>query len=224
MGVIRPPPRTIGDPGLPTGATMAEAAAAASACTLCVPNLPLGPRPIHQLHPEARLLITSQAPGTKAHLSGIPFEDASGERLRDWLGLDKDRFYGPLVAILPMGMCYPGREPKGGDSPPRPECAPLWHPRLLPLFPRLRLRLLVGGHAVRAVLGRKMPLAERVARHAETLPALFPLPHPSWRTLVWAKKHPWFDAEVIPALRQEVAQALADEGASGVREAPSSDR
>lgn len=190
---------------------MAEAAAAASACTLCAPHLPLGARPIHQLHADARILVTSQAPGTKAHLSGIPFEDASGERLRDWLGLDKARFYDPtLLAILPMGMCYPGRLPRGGDCPPRPECAPTWHPRILPRFANLRLRLLVGAHAVRHVLGPGPALSERVARYAETLPAVFPLPHPSWRTLVWAGKHPWFDAEVIPALRREVARALAD--------------
>ena len=217
MGLIRPappaaPPGTPArDPGLSPGAEMAEAAAAASACTLCAPHLPLGPRPIHQLHAQARIVITSQAPGTKAHLSGIPFEDASGERLRDWLGLGKDRFYDPTqVAIMPMGMCYPGREPRGGDRPPRPECAPLWHPRLLPLFAAPRLRLLVGAHAVRFVLGRGMPFAERIRRYAETLPTHFPLPHPSWRTLVWAKRNPWFDTEVIPALRREVARALGD--------------
>ena len=190
---------------------MDQAAAAASACTLCAPNLPLGPRPIHQLHARARILVTSQAPGTKAHLSGIPFEDASGERLRDWLGLEKARFYDPTqLAILPMGMCYPGRLPRGGDAPPRPECAPTWHPRFLPRFTNLRLRLLVGAHAIRHVLGPGPALSERVARYAETLPGHFPLPHPSWRTLVWAGKHPWFDQEVIPALRREVARALAD--------------
>lgn len=199
------------DPGLAPGATMEEAAAAASACTLCMAHLPLGPRPIHQLDARARILITSQAPGTKAHLSGIPFEDASGERLRDWLGLERDCFYDPTkVAILPMGLCYPGRLPRGGDCPPRPECAPLWHPRILPRFEDLRLRLLVGSYAVRSVLGAKLPLSERVARYAETLPAHFPLPHPSWRTLVWAKRHPWFDKDVIPALRREVERALAE--------------
>jgi len=206
-----PPPGPARDPGLPPGATMAEAAAAASACTFCALHLPLGPRPIHQLHEQARILVTSQAPGTKAHLSGIPFEDASGERLRDWLGLERDRFYDPTkLAILPMGLCYPGRLPRGGDCPPRPECAPLWHPRILPRFTNLRLRLLVGAYAVRFVLGPRMALSERVARYAESLPTHFPLPHPSWRTLVWAKKNPWFDAEVIPALRQEVERALAD--------------
>lgn len=211
MGLTLPREVEPQDPGLAPGATMAEAAAAASACTFCARHLPLGPRPIHQLHEQARILVTSQAPGTKAHLSGIPFEDASGERLRDWLGLERDRFYDPTqLAILPMGLCYPGRLPRGGDCPPRPECAPLWHPRILPRFTNLRLRLLVGSYAVRFVLGGRMPLAERVARHAETLPAHFPLPHPSWRTLVWAKRHPWFDEEVIPALRREVHRALSD--------------
>lgn len=199
------------DPGLAPGATMEEAATAASACTLCAPHLPLGPRPIHQLHARARILITSQAPGTKAHLSGIPFEDASGERLRDWLGLGRDIFYDPTkVAILPMGLCYPGRLPRGGDCPPRPECAPLWHPRVLPRFTDLRLRLLVGSYAVRFVLGAKVPLSQRVADYAQALPAHFPLPHPSWRTLVWAKRNPWFDTAVLPALRREVERALAD--------------
>jgi uracil-DNA glycosylase len=202
------------DPGIAPDATMMEVAAAARACTLCAPHLPLGPRPIHQLHAQARIIITSQAPGTKAHLSGIPFEDASGERLRDWLGLNRDRFYDPnLVAIMPMGMCYPGRLPRGGDAPPRPECAPLWHPRILPRFENIRLRLLVGAYAIRFVLGPSMPLAERVARYAETLPTHFPLPHPSWRTLVWAKRNAWFDTTVIPALRREVARALEGAGA-----------
>jgi len=200
------PPR---DPGLPPGATMEAARAAASACTLCAPRLPLGPRPIHQLDRRARILVTSQAPGTKAHLSGIPFEDASGERLRDWLGLEPGRFYDPeVLAILPVGMCYPGRLPRGGDAPPRPECAPLWHPRVLPLFEGLRLRVLVGAHAVRFVLGPRVPLAERVRRHAEAPAGHFPMPHPSWRTLVWARRHPWFEAEVVPALRRAVEAAL----------------
>jgi uracil-DNA glycosylase len=199
------------DPGIPPGADLLEIARAARACTLCAPHLPLGPRPIYQLHPEARLLITSQAPGTKAHISGMPFDDASGDRLREWLGLDRAIFYDPTrVAILPMGMCYPGRLPNGGDRPPRPECAPLWHPRIVPCLANLRLRLLVGSYAVRFVLGPRISLGERVASYAAHLPTHFPLPHPSWRTLVWAKRNPWFEAEVIPALRREVARVLSD--------------
>jgi uracil-DNA glycosylase len=183
--------------------------AALRACRVCE-DLPLGPRPIFQLSPTARLLITSQAPGTKAHASGLPFDDPSGERLRDWLGLDRERFYDESrVAILPTGLCYPGRQPKGGDAPPRPNCAPLWHPRVLPLLPELRLRLLVGGYAVRLVLGRNTRLEEAVRNHATHQPRHFPLPHPSWRTLVWEKRNPWFAAEVLPALKLAVAEALA---------------
>jgi len=207
------PPHPAGarDPGIPADATMMEAAAAARACTLCAAHLPLGPRPIHQLHEEARIVVTSQAPGTKAHLSGIPFEDGSGLRLREWLGMEPARFYDPrLLAILPMGMCYPGRLPRGGDVPPRPECAPLWHPRILPRFRGVRLRLLVGAYAIRHVMGPGMTLSERVARYAEAPAGLFPLPHPSWRTLVWARKNPWFETDVIPALRRAVSAALAD--------------
>ena len=194
------------------GDALERAACEARACTVCAPHLPLGPRPILQVGRGARLVITSQAPGTKAHLSGIPFEDASGERLRDWLGIGPDRFYDTeLVAILPTGLCYPGRLPRGGDVPPRPECAPIWHPRILPLLSGMRLRLLVGSFAIRRVLGPKgPPLAERVRNHAAYLPDHFPLPHPSWRTLVWAKRNPWFEAEVLPALRREVARVLAD--------------
>ncbi|MFT8245414.1 uracil-DNA glycosylase family protein [Roseomonas sp. BN140053] len=193
----------------PPGAGLAATEAAARACTLCAPALPLGPRPILQVSDTARLLITSQAPGTKAHLSGIPFEDASGDRLRHWLGLDHATFYrSGLVAILPTGLCYPGRLPRGGDAPPRPECAPIWHPRLLPLLPAVRCRLLVGTYAMRWVLGPGPGLAERVRNFRTLLPAHFPLPHPSWRTLVWAKRNPWFDEEVIPALRQHVAAIL----------------
>jgi uracil-DNA glycosylase len=189
--------------------SLSALAAELRACTLCAAHLPLGPRPIFQLDPRARLLITSQAPGTLAHASGIPFNDPSGERLRDWLGLDRAAFYDAArVAILPTGMCYPGRLPQGGDAPPRPECAPAWHHRVLPLLQGLRLRLLVGGHAVRLVLGRGAKLEDAVRDHARFLPQHFPLPHPSWRTLVWAKRHPWFEAEVLPRLRAEVARAL----------------
>jgi len=177
---------------------------------VCAAALPLGPRPIFQWGARARILVTSQAPGTKAHATGVPFDDPSGDRLRDWLGFDRATFYDPdVLAILPMGMCYPGRLPRGGDCPPRPECAPLWHPRVLPLLAGVRLRLLVGGYAVRHVLGPRASLESRVRGFAAYLPDLFPLPHPSWRTRVWASRHPWFETEVLPALRGEVARALA---------------
>lgn len=179
------------------------------ACTLCASHLPRGPRPIFQMDPRARLLITSQAPGTLAHESGTPFNDPSGERLRDWLGIGRDLFYDPTrVAILPTGLCYPGRLPKGGDAPPRPECAPEWHPRIVPLLRNVRLRLLVGGYAVRLVLGRDAALEASVRGFARHLPRHFPLPHPSWRTRVWAARNSWFEAEVLPALKREVARAL----------------
>ena len=150
------------------------------ACTACADALPLGPRPLVQASATARILIASQAPGTKAHGSGIPFDDASGERLRDWLGLTSQEFYDARhVAIVPMGLCYPGRLRGGGDAPPRPECAPLWRQRLLDQMPALRLTLLIGGHAQRHVLGLGK-MTDQVADFRRHLPGLFPLPHPSW--------------------------------------------
>ena len=187
--------------------TLDEVAAEARACTRCA-DLPLGPRPILRVSATARLLIASQAPGTKVHASGTPWTDASGHRLRAWLGLTPEEFYDEArVAILPTGLCYPGRLPRGGDSPPRPECAKLWHPRLLPLMPAIRLTLLVGGYAQAAALGPG-GMTERVRRWREHLPRRFPLPHPSWRTGHWERRNPWFTEEVLPALRVEVRRAL----------------
>lgn len=183
-------------------------AAEARACTVCAAFLPLGPRPIFRVHPAARLVIASQAPSTGAHRSGAPWTDASGERLRGWLGLDAAEFHDPArVAILPTGFCYPGRLPNGGDAPPRPECAPLWHPRLLPLMPQIRLTLLVGGYAQARALGPGT-MTERVRDYFRYLPRYFPLPHPSWRTAVWERHNPWFATDVLPALRAEVRRAL----------------
>lgn len=180
----------------------------ARACTLCAAHLPLGPRPILRVSASARLLIASQAPGTKVHASGTPWTDASGHRLRGWLGLAPEEFYDPLrVAILPTGLCYPGRLPRGGDAPPRPECARLWHPRLLPLMPDIRLTLLVGAYAQAAALGPGA-MADRVRRWRDFLPRYFPLPHPSWRTGHWERQNAWFGEEVLPALRREVRRAL----------------
>ena len=179
------------------------------ACRACADVLPLGPRPVVQISATARILIASQAPGTKVHESGIPFSDASGDRLREWMGVSADQFYDESkIAILPIGLCYPGREPSGGDAPPRPECAPLWRGRLLAHMPDLRLTLLVGTHAQTDVLGpRKM--TERVMGFRDYLPAILPLPHPSWRSRHWAAKNPWFEADVVPALRSAVQDALA---------------
>lgn len=179
------------------------------ACRACVDVLPLGPRPIIQLSPTARVLIASQAPGTKVHESGIPFSDASGDRLREWMGVSDNTFYDAgQIAIVPMGLCYPGRLPSGGDAPPRPECAPLWRDRLLAHMPDLRLTLLVGTHAQSNSLGSGKMTA-RVKGFGDYLPSVFPLPHPSWRSRHWAANNPWFEADVLPALRHAVQNALA---------------
>ena len=188
--------------------TLASEAAAARACTLCVATLPLGPRPVLRVSTTARLLIIGQAPGTKVHASGIPWNDPSGVRLRSWLQMDDETFYDESkVAILPMGLCYPGVLPNGGDKPPMPICAPTWHPRLRPLMPNVRLTLLVGSYAQAYLLG-KGPMRERVADFRRFLPDYLPLPHPSWRTQGWERRNPWFGAELLPELRARVAAAL----------------
>ncbi len=190
--------------------TVDEVAAEARACCLCEAALPLGPRPVLRVSATARLLIVGQAPGSKVHASGIPWNDPSGVRLRDWLRMDEAVFYDECrVAILPMGLCYPGVLPKGGDRPPMPICAPTWHPRLLPLMPEIRLTLVVGTYAMARLLG-KGPMAAKVQAFATHLPHHFPLPHPSWRTIGWERRNPWFETEVLPELRRLVAVALAE--------------
>jgi len=177
-------------------------------CRACADVLPLGPRPVFQVAQAATLLIASQAPGTKVHASGVPFSDASGDRLREWTGLSIEQFYdSSKVAILPMGLCYPGRARNGGDAPPRPECAPLWRHRLLAVMPALRLTLLVGSYAQVNALGPGA-MAQRVHDFRSYLPRFFPLPHPSWRSRIWAGQNPWFEADVLPALREAVRQAI----------------
>jgi uracil-DNA glycosylase len=189
-------------------AALAAVAAEARACTVCAAHLPLGPRPIVQVSATARLLIVGQAPGTKAHGTGLPWDDPSGDRLRGWLGLDRVAFYDERrIAIVPMGLCYPGRLPKGGDAPPRRECAPLWQGRLLAAMPRIRLTLLVGMYAQAHVLGAG-GMTARVQDFRSYLPQRFPLPHPSWRTAIWEKRHPWFAEQALPALRVAVEAAL----------------
>ncbi len=183
------------------------------ACRVCAAHLPLGPRPVLHVSATSRLLIASQAPGTKVHHAGISFWDASGDRLRMWLGLDKSVFYDETrVAILPMGLCYPGRLPNGGDAPPRPECALLWRERILRAMPALRLTLLVGtyaqGDAARRESWGSARMTDRVRDYARYLPRYFPLPHPSWRTGAWERANPWFGQEVLPALRRAVSDAL----------------
>lgn len=182
------------------------------ACTACA-DLPLGPRPLMRGAASARLLIVSQAPGTAAHESGLSFNDPSGDRLRDWLAIDRDTFYDARrVAIMPMGFCYPGRLPRGGDRPPRPECAPLWHGRLRAALPQVRLTLYVGSYAIRHYLpgAARQGMTEAVRGWRAHLPDIIPTPHPSWRTMAWQRNNPWFAAELLPELRARVAAVLTD--------------
>ena len=181
------------------------------ACTLCEAHLPLGPRPVVRVSATARLLIVGQAPGTKVHATGIPWNDASGKRLREWLGMTPEQFYDEAaIAIVPMGFCYPGKQ-GSGDAPPRPECRATWHPRLLPQLKGVRLTLLFGQYAHAYFLGdrRKATLTETVRAWREYAPAHLPMPHPSPRNIGWFKANPWFEAEVVPTLRERVREALA---------------
>jgi uracil-DNA glycosylase len=187
------------------------------ACSACGDLLPLGPRPVFQMSPTAKVLVASQAPGTKVHASGIPFSDPSGDRLRQWMGVSESQFYDANdIAILPMGLCYPGRA-RSGDAPPRPECARLWRDQLIAVMPALRLTLLIGSYAQNHVLGPG-PLTERVRNFRAYLPDRFPLPHPSWRVTIWSRNSPWFEGEVLSELRAAVRRALA--GPARENEAP----
>lgn len=181
------------------------------ACRLCEAHLPLGPRPVVRGRETARLLIIGQAPGTKVHESGIPWNDRSGNVLRDWLAVDPDTFYDESrIAIVPMGFCYPGTDPRGGDNPPRPECADTWHDALLGQLPAVEFTLLVGMYAQARYLGnnRKRTLTETVAAWRNYGPHHLPLPHPSWRNLHWRRKNAWFEDEVVPELRARVCALL----------------
>ena len=180
--------------------------AEARACTRCAAHLPLGPRPVLRGRATARLLVLSQAPGTRVHETGLSFHDRSGDRLRQWMGLERDAFYDEdRVAIVPMGFCYPGRYAKGGDLPPRPECAPLWHARVLAALPRIELTLLVGSYAIDHYLDARRSMTETVAQWRTFPPRYLPLPHPSWRTTAWEQRNLWFAAELLPELRARVA-------------------
>ena len=182
------------------------------ACRRCASALPHEPRPIVQAGQAARILIVGQAPGNRVHATGMPWDDDSGERLREWTGLDRDTFYDPdQVALIPMGLCYPGKG-NGGDLPPRKECAPVWHAPLLEHLPGLRLTLLVGTYAHRAWLppALRPSMTEAVRRLDEMPKGLFPLPHPAWRSRLWMKRQPWFETEVLPVLRRRVKRALAE--------------
>jgi uracil-DNA glycosylase len=179
------------------------------ACTLCAGHLPHGVRPVVQLHPDARVLIAAQAPGRKVHETGVPFNDASGDRLRHWMGVDRDTFYDPhRIAIVPMGLCYPGTG-HSGDLPPRTECAPRWRERLLAMLPNVQLTLVIGRYAQGWHLPAHGSTLTDVTRgwrsHA---PAVFPLPHPSPRNQLWVRRNPWFEAELLPELQLRVQQVL----------------
>lgn len=181
-----------------------------AACGLCADQLPNGVRPVTTFSATAKLVIISQAPGTKVHESGVPWDDASGDRLRDWTRLSAEQMRDPAkVAIVPMGFCYPGKA-SGGDKPPRKECAPAWHDLIFEVLPQDRLTLLVGTYAQAHYLpeARKVPLTERVRHFRDYLPRFFPLPHPAWRSAIWMGKNPWFEADVLPELRRCVTERL----------------
>ena len=185
-------------------------AAAVRACTLCAGELEHGVRPVIQAHPRSRILIAGQAPGAKVHATGIPFDDPSGDRLRQWLGIDRETFYDPrAVALLPMGFCYPGKG-KSGDLPPVPRCAETWRQRLLSQLQDVQLTLVIGQYAQDWHLEQtSATLTETVKRWAEYGDDMIPLPHPSPRNNIWLTKNPWFEAQVLPAVQVRVQAALS---------------
>ena len=191
-------------------------AAEIAACRACAERFARtatahAPRPVIRLSATARLLIAGQAPGARVHASGLPFDDASGDRLRDWLGLDRATFYdASRVAIAPMAFCFPGYDDRGADLPPPPLCARLWRARVVAAMPQVELEVLVGAHAQKWRLGAraKPTLTETVRAWREYLPAALPTPHPSWRNTAWLKRNPWFEAELAPQLRARVARLV----------------
>lgn len=201
---------------------LADLVAEIRACRICRdaptagPPLPHEPRPVVVASSVARVLIAGQAPGTRVHASGLPFDDRSGDRLRQWLGVDRAAFYDPdNFAIVPMGFCFPGQDAKGGDLPPRRECAPAWRKRLMELMPQIDLILVIGMYAQFWHLGtpRGANLTDTVAGWRDIFmrnaaPRILPLPHPSWRNTAWLKRNPWFEADLLPALRTEIAMRL----------------
>jgi uracil-DNA glycosylase len=186
------------------------------ACRICIENprnrpLPHEPRPVLRVSRSARICVAGQAPGTRVHASGQPFTDPSGERLRDWMGVTPDEFYDlTRIAIVPMGFCFPGQDAKGGDLPPRRECAEMWHAKLFALMPKLELTLLIGQYAQIWHLGRarKKSLTDTVAAWRDYYPRYLPLPHPSWRNNAWIKKNPWFEEELLPVLKADMRRLL----------------
>ncbi|WP_299675177.1 uracil-DNA glycosylase family protein [uncultured Dokdonia sp.] len=182
------------------------------ACEICKSHLPLGPNPIVTAHPDARVIIIGQAPGTKVHKTSVPWDDPSGKQLRKWLNCDPDIFYDPTkVSLVPMGFCYPGKG-KTGDLPPRTECAPQWHEQLLAKMPNIQLIILIGMYAQKYYLKNtaKKTLTETVRNHEAYAPKIIPLPHPSPRNRFWLTKNPWFDVEVVPKLQYAFAKAISE--------------
>lgn len=180
-------------------------------CRVCAAHLPHEPKPVLRAHNNARLLLVGQAPGRRVHETGIPWNDPSGDTLREWLQLTREQFYDERqIAIVPAGFCYPGKG-KSGDLPPRPECAPLWHPPLLAAMPKIKLTLLIGSYAQAFYLKEhaKPTLTQTVANYNEYLPSFLPLPHPSPRNRLWLRRNPWFAEEVLPILREQVSKALS---------------
>ncbi|EAZ79693.1 uracil-DNA glycosylase family protein [Algoriphagus machipongonensis] len=182
----------------------------ARACLICAGKIPFEPKPVFRIHPKSKILVVGQAPGTKVQNTGIPWNDPSGEELRRWLDVGREEFYNEeIFGILPMGFCYPGKG-NSGDLPPRPECAPTWHPQFLKELPDLKLILLIGQYAQRYYLNgeRKSNLTETVKAFKDYLPQYFPLVHPSPRNRLWQRKNPWFEKQVIPELRQHVFEVM----------------
>lgn len=184
------------------------------ACRLCAERFATTatahrPRPVAWFRPTARVLIAGQAPGARVHASGVPFDDASGDRLRDWLGLDRAAFYDrDRVAIVPMAFCFPGYDARGADLPPPPICRATWHDQVMAALPDLRVRVIVGGYAQRYHMGTRASVTDTVAGWRDHLPDVVPLPHPSWRNTAWLRRNPWFDAELVPVLRARIAEVL----------------
>jgi uracil-DNA glycosylase len=189
---------------------IASLLAGVRACDHCAAHLPLGPRPVLQFHPAARVLIAAQAPGRRVHESGVPFDDASGDRLRDWLGVTRAVLYDARqIAIVPMGFCYPGTG-RSGDLPPRPECAPLWRERLLQRLKRIEVTLVIGRYAHAYHLrGAPASLTDRVRAWRDFASGVIPLPHPSPRNNGWLRRNPWFEAEFLPTLRLSISRVLS---------------
>ncbi len=181
------------------------------ACAACAEELPHKPRPVVRASATARICLVGQAPGTRVHETGVPFNDPSGDRLRDWLGVDRETFYDESrIAIIPMGFCFPGHDAHGGDKPPLKRCAKLWRAQLFEALGQIDFTVIIGSYAQAWHLGqaRKKTMTDTVAAWRDYMPGAITVPHPSWRNNAWLKKNPWFEAEVLPALRAEIAKRI----------------